>query len=199
MSDARLKTKIRNLVKNSLGESGFKLLKPRIVERDVDGMKQGVEFQPGTGHLRGRYTLNVYWRFNYLPKDHLAFDSSRRIGELTADRDTWFSRESDGLDADFDRVVGLFETVIIPYLDRYSSLEMLIDAYLNGAITKAQAFGHDPGWQCFNAGFSLAALNKTTRAVAELKELIERHSSDDRDWVLERKIRARDMLAQLRS
>ena len=58
MSDAKLKTRIKNLVKNSLSEIGFGLIKPRIIEREVDGLIQGVEFQPGTGHLSGKYTFN---------------------------------------------------------------------------------------------------------------------------------------------
>ena len=199
MSIAKLKTRIKNLVKKSLFVLGFKLIKPRILEREIGGLKQGVEFQPGTGHLDGQYTLNVYWRFNYIPKDYISFDANRRIGELMSKKDTWFSHGEDKLETDFAEVTRIFDEIIIPYFEEYSSLEKLVDNYSTGKISKQHAFGLDHGWQCFNAGFTYAALNNKDKAIKELNELINKHSIEDYDWVKERKILAQQKLSELKS
>lgn len=199
MSDAKLKTRIKNLVKDTLFEYGFSLVKPRLIERQVDGLIQGVDFQPGSGHLSGKYTLNVYWRFDYIEKDHISFDANRRIGDLANTNDLWLSREAENLESDFEKVKSYFYETILPYFEKYSSIQRLVEAYDRGEISKQHAFGTDLGWQCFNSGFSYAAINNKNLAIIELREVINKHSSNPYDWVQKRKKIAHNKLTELES
>ena len=115
------------------------------------------------------------------------------------EKDTWFSRENEQLDIDFEKVRNIFRDIIIPFFEKYSSLGKLVDNYSSGSISKQNAFGLDVGWQCFNAGFSYAALNKNDEAMRELKELIREHSEEEYDWVQERKNYAQKKLSELES
>lgn len=97
MSNAKLKTKIRQLFNAHLESMGFLLERARIPERKLLGLRQGIEFQPGTGHLEGKYALNVYWSFMHSLDEGISMSAVKRIGHLTRGPDRWFSRELDSL------------------------------------------------------------------------------------------------------
>jgi tetratricopeptide (TPR) repeat protein len=186
MSNAKLKTQIKRLVKEQLSQEGFSLSRLRIPERTTAELRQGIEFQPGTGHLSGQYTLNVYWSFRFFENDG-AMDGCRRIGDLLGCGDTWFSREDDKLDSEFVKVTQLIMDHAVPYLNAHNTIQKIIAAHENEDLSTAEAFGEDVGWQQFNLGFCYDHLGQNEEALAHLSRVIEEHSDEDYEWVQERK------------
>jgi hypothetical protein len=199
MSDSGLKTKIRRLVRDHLASEGFTLLRPRVPERLLVGLRQSLEFQPGISHLAGRFTINVRWTFTLAAPYEGAAHGRRRIGELAGGADTWFSREPAQLDEDFARATALILHVALPYLNRYASVESITSSYERGELTAKHAFGPDRGWQLFHLGFCYAFLGRTTAAVTSFQSLIQDHSSGPWDWMQERKTDAEQKVALLAS
>ncbi|WP_375748581.1 DUF4304 domain-containing protein [Vibrio sp. HN007] len=198
MTKSKLKTRIKNFVKNELSDYGFSLVVPMTAERTVDGMIQGINFQSGTSYLTGKYTMNIYWRFKYFEKDYISLDGTRRIGELIDGKDLWLTFEGELLEEDFQKAKELVLKGAIPYLEEYASLRKLLESVENGNISKSNAFGVDVGWQCFNAGFSYAAIGQAREALQELIELVEFHSDRPVDWVQERKAVAQNKINELK-
>lgn len=197
MSKSKLKTRIKRFVKSELCDYGFSLVKPTTIERSVDGMIQGINFQSGTSYLTGKYTMNIYWRFNYHERDYIAFDGCQRIGQLTEGKDLWLTFEGELFEDDFLKAKGLILEKAIPYLDENSSLSKLLDGIEIGRITKSDAFGPDVGWQYFNAGFSFAAVGRKNEALRELEELVASHSQSPLSFVQDRKKLAQNQMIEL--
>jgi hypothetical protein len=122
MSNATLKARIQRLLKEHLAVHGFELQKPRIVQRRIDHLRQGIEFQPGTGHLAGKYSVNVYWSFTHALDEEGTMAVCKRIGELSGSGDRWFSRADSDFDTDFAVVERLVVEVALPYLARYDTV-----------------------------------------------------------------------------
>ncbi len=187
MSDARLKTRIRQLFKEHLEPKGFLLTKKRIPERFLPGLRQGIEFQPGYGHLEGRYTLNIFWSFLTTLDDGNKWDGSRRIGELLGCGDVWFSREESELERDFAVVSDHVRRVVLPYLDKYSSIVRILEEVGQQFMLPSHAFGLDPGWQCFNKAYCRAFVGETERAIDLYRRVVVEYSNGPYEWVHERK------------
>jgi hypothetical protein len=128
MSDTALKARIRRLLKEHLALHGFELQKPRIVQRRIDHLRQGIEFQPGTGHLAGKYAVNVYWSFTHALDEEGTMAVCKRIGELSGSGDNWFSRADSDLDTDFAVVEQLVREFALPYLTRYDTIAKIVVA-----------------------------------------------------------------------
>ena len=197
MSDARLKTKIRNLVRENLASLGFILARPRMPQRQCPGLRQSLEFQPGTGHLAGSYTINVCWSFLIAPRDWEALDGYRRIGELAGQGDTWYSREPNRFEEDFARATTLVLNVAVPYLERYSNVNAIVTAYEEGTLSRSHAFGPDRGWQSFNLGYCYSYLGRTAPAISNLRAVIEEHSSEPYDFIQVRTHLAKEEILSL--
>lgn len=194
MTKSKLKTRIKNFTKNDLSQHGFSLNTPTTIERKVPGFIQGISFQLGTSYLKGKYTLNIYHRFEYHKRDYIAFDGSIRIGQLMGEGDKWFTFEGEQLESELLLVKNEIYNVVLPYHDKFSSLEKLIHSYENNEISKRRAFGEDVGWQSFNAGFSYAALGRKKEAILELNDVIHNHSSKPVEFIQQRKIYAEKKL-----
>lgn len=198
MSDALLKKKIRLFFREQLEPKGFVLKKLRMPERHLKGLRQSLEFQPGDRSLSGKFTVNVCWTFMFPTPDEHAFHGCRRIGELAGRiKETWFSREPDKLDKDFDCVAQRILDFALPYLDLHNSVEAIMASYERGDITAIQAFGPDVGWQLFRIGFCYAQLGQPANAIPHLRLLVEKHSSYPYEWVKVRRARVEEELARL--
>src|SRR3954454_21254415 len=168
MSDSRLKTKIRRFVQDHLASEGFILRKPRLAARHLTGLRQSLEFQPGTNHLAGQFTINVCWTFTLAAPHEGAFHARRRIGELAGGADIWYSGKPPQLEEDFARATALILRVALPYLQRHASVESIVASYEGGDISIKQAFGSDRGWQLFHLGFCYAFLGRSATALTSL-------------------------------
>ena len=197
MSAAKLKTRIKCLHSSVLAEKGFVLDRARIPERRLSGLRQGIEFQPGTGHLAGKFTLNVYWSFLDALDDGNAMSASKRVGDLAGGTDSWFSQEDDAIDSAFQAVERLMNQRILPYLDRYDTLSKIVDACSSGELSEIDAFGVDVGWRRFYQGFCHLQLGHTAVAVEHFVRVVDLHSSAPYEWVQRRKRSAVDYLRQL--
>jgi hypothetical protein len=182
-----LKTKIKNLVKENLSSYEFVLIKPRIIERKLTDFYQGLEFQPGTNSLGGKFTLNIYWRFDYIKRDYIAFDGNKRIGELAGQGDLWFSSLNEDIEISFAAVTKLIKDIVVPRFEKFNSIEKIVSAYEVGEISKKDAFGADIGWQAFNLGCSYLKIGKNDSARKELQEVIDKYSTRNIEWVQNRK------------
>jgi len=198
MSNAKLKTKIRQLFNAHLESMGFLLERARIPERKLLGLRQGIEFQPGTGHLEGKYALNVYWSFMHSLDEGISMSAVKRIGHLTGGPDRWFSRELDSLDTDFQFVEELVLGTALPYLVQHDSISKIISSYEAGTLSQTDAFGGDIGWRHFNLGFCYSSLCKTDAAIHHFNEVVTKYSDAPSAWAQHRKLSAYDYISQLR-
>lgn len=187
MSDAKLKTRIKRFFKEEMEPKGYILKKARMPERFLAGLRQGIEFQPGTGHLGGQYTLNVFWSFMHSLDEGIAMHGNRRIGELCGEKDTWYSREESKLESDFEIVKEKLTTLVLPYLDKYSSIEKIIADASSGDLEPSKTFGISPGWRHFNQGYCYAFLGDRINALDHYQQVIEKYSDEPYEWVKKRK------------
>ncbi|WAC43839.1 tetratricopeptide repeat protein [Pseudomonas sp. SL4(2022)] len=197
MSDARLKSRIKRIFKDEMESKGFVLKKPRIPERFLKGLRQGIEFQPGTGHLSGKYTLNVFWSFTHALDEGMSMHGTSRIGALTGGGDTWFSRQDENLESDFSAVSEIIKKVVLPYLDKYNSIESILAGVKSGELDTSRALGVDAGWREFNLGYCFASLGNKKEAVKHYSAVIEMHSTHTVEWVQNRKQAAVSEISRL--
>jgi hypothetical protein len=195
MSDSTLKTRIRDLLKEHLIAHGFALKKPRIVERQVDHLRQGIEFQPGTGHLDGKYTVNVYWSYTLSPiQDDYSMHASKRIGFFNAQQDIWFVREDAG---HFEQVKEVVLGRVLPYLESYNTINKIIIAVDQGLLRLEDAFPVDAGWREFYLGHCYLKLDDLDKAKNHFEAVIYQHSHYPQTWVAERKSICESALAKM--
>lgn len=199
VSDAKLKTKIKKFFKAHLEDKGFLLTKARLPERRLAGIRQGIEFQPGSGHLDRKFTLNVYWSYLRPHDNGIAMHACKRIGHLVGGQDTWFSREDDLLDNDFQIVEKLIVDTVFPYFERYSTIERILAAHQRGELSDQDAFGLDAGWRLFNQGYCHAFLGDKAKAIKYYSQVVEQHSDHPYEWVKERKAIAIEQIELLRT
>jgi len=196
--DAKLKAKIRDLYKAQLQPLGFNLKSARLPKRMLPGLRQGIEFQPGGGHLAGKYTLNIYWGFRHRLDEGYAFDGCVRPSDLIgSDQDVWYSREDEFLDIDFAAVEELVESLAIPYLVRHESVEKIVREFDAGRLSRVHGFGVDVGWQEFNLGFCRAFVGDSAGAVRHYWSVVVNHSHEPLDFIQRRKRAALDEIERL--
>jgi hypothetical protein len=196
MSDAKLKTKIKGLFKAHLESQGFVLAKKRCPERMLQGLRQGIEFQPGSGFLDQKYTLNIYWSFPHLLDFGCTMDAKKRIAQLVEGiGNGWFSRADADIDTDFQGVERLVVDVVLPYLAKYDTIEKIVHGYESGALSLGDAFGD--GWGPFNIGYCYAYLGNKPEAIKHYQEIVSKYSTEPYDWVQERKRVASEEIARL--
>ena len=185
MSDANLKKWIRQFLRDELNAHGFELSKPRLIQRYLDGLRQGMEFQPGTGHLAGKYTINVFWSYAISPiNSTVAMHAVRRIGEFAGEVNTWYDREDL---SQFELVKDLILTDALPYLDRFSSIRRILQAIEDGVIARESAFPTDPGWRDFYLGYCYLHVGNVAQARTCLERVVHGQSTATHEWVLERR------------
>lgn len=185
MTDANLKKWIRQFVREELTAQGFDLSKPRIIQRHVEGLRQGMEFQPGNGHLAGKYTVNVFWSYTISPiGDTVSMHAVRRIGDFTGEGNAWYDRDDQ---SQFEKVKNLISTDVLPYLDRFSSIHRILEAVQDGLIASELAFPIDPGWRDFYLGYCHLHVSNVARARVCLERVVRVHSTATHGWVLERR------------
>ncbi len=160
---------IKALIKSKLAILGFGAIGSSTVERDIDGLLQGLNFQSGNGWLASKFTVNVYWRFE--KKENMTFDGGKRIGFLCNGSDMWFSKDAENIESEFHALEHAIDKYVIPYLEQYNSLEKLISSYNDGTLSRAEAFGADPGWQLYNLGLAYLNIGEYTDALREFTEL----------------------------
>jgi hypothetical protein len=197
MSDTKLKTRIKRLFKAYLEPQGFVLARARIPERKLQGLRQGIEFQPGTGHLDKKFTLNVYWSFTHSLDAGVAMHANKRIGDLAGVGDKWFSRSDSELDADFLIAEKLLIEVGLPYLARYDTIAKIVDACESGLLSSTDAFGIDEAWRHFNFGYCQSFLGNNAQSIEHYREVVSKHSERPYAWVQERKRVANEQLRNL--
>jgi hypothetical protein len=196
VSASHLKTRVKRLARE-FAASNFTLKLGRILERDSPGLRQGLEFQPGTRRLADRFTVNVFWTFTIADPDASGFAGARRIGDFVAGTDMWFSSEPAQIDSDFAKVRDLLERYALPYLDEFSSVKAIVSGYERGHISCRDAFGADRGWQRFNLGFCYSFLGRSAPAITNLRAVVEEYSAEPWEWVQSRKARAEAEIARL--
>jgi hypothetical protein len=199
LSDAKLKAKIKKLFKEYLEPIGFTLNRARIPERKLIGMRQGIEFQPGTGYLNGKYILNVYWSYTHNLDQGYEFSASKRFGRCLTSQDNWFSHEEADLETEFELAEELVVKTIIPYLENYNTISKIIEFNTNGEITDTEAFGLDAGWRHYNQGFCHFMVNDKDKATYHFNEVISKHSDHPYEWVQKRKLSAIEMIALIQT
>lgn len=185
MSDANLKKWIRQFLRDELAAHGFELLKPRLIQRHLDGLRQGMEFQPGTGHLAGKYTINVFWSYGISPiNDTVSMHAVRRIGDFVGEMNTWYDREDL---SQFDAIKDLILSKVLPYLDSFSSIRQILQAVEGGVIANESAFPIDPGWRDFYLGYCYLHVGNVAQAKTCLERVVYCHSTATHGWALERR------------
>lgn len=199
MSDKALKAKIKELFIDELAPRGFMLKKKRMPERILPELCQGLEFQPGNGWLDRKYTVNVFWNFTIFPFSLNRFDAERRIGELTGQGDTWFSREEGELERDFKEVRSAIINQALPYLEKYNTIDKIITANEAGELRDDDAFGLFPCQREFIQGCCYNYLGRHTKAVKCFREVIDNYSSETCEWVKERKKLAEMEISRIES
>lgn len=199
MSDAKLKTKIKKLFREQLEPIGFTLNRARIPERKLIGIRQGIEFQPGTGHLNGKYILNVYWSYTHDLDEGFEFSALKRFGRHSTSQDNWFSREEADLEAEFEIVEALIVKTIIPYLENYNTISKIIESNGNGKLSDTEAFGLDVGWRHYNQGFCHLMVNDKDNAIFHFNEVISKHSNYPYEWVRKRKSSTIEMITRIQT
>ena len=183
MSDAKLKTRIKRTFKAHLEPLGFSLASARHPQRRLEGLRQGIDFQPGTGHLDRRYTMNVYWSFTHPLDQGVSMDPCKRIGHLAGGVDRWFSREDAELEADYEAAEDLLLNVALPHLTRHDSIARIVAAAESGALSAADAYGQSVCWRAFNSAFCYAWLGQVAEAIRRYRTVVTEHSSDPYPWV----------------
>ncbi|MDR6388411.1 hypothetical protein [Paraburkholderia phenoliruptrix] len=185
MTDASLKKLIRQFAREKLIDHGFELSKPRLIQRHVEGLRQGMEFQPGNGHLAGKYTVNVFWSSTVSPiSDTASMHAVKRMGDLTGEGNAWYDRDDE---SQFKEVEDLICTNVLPYLNRFSSIHRILQAVEDGLATCELAFPIDPGWREFHLGYCYLYVGDVARARARLERVIHVHSGASNEWVRERR------------
>ncbi|UOB60543.1 hypothetical protein MRS60_31790 [Burkholderia pyrrocinia] len=185
MTDATLKKWIRHFVREELTSHGFELSKPRLIQRHVEGLRQGMEFQPGSGYLAGKYTINVFWSYTVSPiNDKVSMHAVRRIGDFTDEGNAWYDRNDQ---SQFEKVRNLISTDVLPYLNEFSSIQRILQAVHDGVIASELAFPIDPGWRDFYLGYCHLHVGNVARARACLERVVRIHSIATHGWVLERR------------
>lgn len=163
---------------------GFELKKPRLVERRIDHLRQGMEFLPGTGHLDGKYTVNVYWSYLLSPiQDDYSMHATKRIGFFDAGRDTWYGREDE---QDFEHVKTIILGKVVPYLESYNAIDKILTAIEEEKLRLEDAFPVDAGWREFYLGYCYLTLGDAGKARIHLEGVVKRHSDYPQAWVAER-------------
>ncbi|MFM0234348.1 hypothetical protein [Paraburkholderia sediminicola] len=185
MSDANLKKWIRQFLRDELAAHGFELSKPRLIQRHLDGLRQGMEFQPGTGHLAGKYTINVFWSYAISPiNSTIAMHAVRRVGDFAGEINVWYDREDL---SQFAAVTDLILTEVLPYLDSFSSIRRILQAIEGGLIASESAFPTDPGWRDFYLGYCYLHVGNVAQAKTCLERVVHGHSTATHGWILERR------------
>jgi hypothetical protein len=166
--------------KKSIAQVGRDLLEPAgfddrpnatTYERRADGLRQGIEFQPGTGTLKDRFTINVYWTFDGDP-DPDGFDFRERLGWFESGGDRWFSlADAERLTASMQSVAELLRAKVLPFLDRYRTSRAIVDAVDRNELDSPTAFGQDPGWRAWALARALAHAGERGRAIDALHDL----------------------------
>lgn len=201
MSDAKLKTRIKALFKAHLEPRGFTLESRRCPTRRLTGLHQGIEFQPGTGHLAGKFVMNAYWGFTDSLSDGSMAACTRFAHPEPEKRgaERWFSRS----EPDFDRDVALAERIVVeavvPFLDRHDSLAKIVAACASGTLSEAAAFGQDIEWRNYYQGYAHASLGNVDAAIRHFDAVVTLYSDHPHDHVQRRKAAAQAYLDQLRS
>lgn len=145
----------------------------RTFERLADGLRQGIELQPGTGNLKEQFTVNAYWAIHGIDKD--AFSFVQRLGRFVGDGDLWFPKDEAHLDQAFLEVGQLLGEKVLPFLEKYRSVRAIIADVNAGNLSAARAFGQDPGSRAFAQGLAHLHLDQkdnVQEAIGQLKLLI---------------------------
>jgi len=187
MSDSKLKTHIKRFYRNQMEPKGYVLKKARLPERFLDGLRQGIEFQPGSGHLAGQFTLNIFWSFTHPLDDGSSMSGAWRIGQILGQGDTWYPCEGDVLNAGFSAVSTALVNSALPFLDAYSTIQKIVEDTNSGKLDSGKAFGLDPGWNSFNQGYCHRFLGNRQEAIKHFQDVVEKHSDRPYDWVAQRR------------
>src|SRR5438876_12097692 len=115
MSIPALKAKVRTLAQE-LASRGFEYGGPYLTKRQRRKLVQFIELQPGQGHLAGRYTSNIAWRFEFEGIGETGFHHSIRLGRLLGASDAWFPHEpAQALEESYERVRRALEVYAVPF------------------------------------------------------------------------------------
>lgn len=196
MSTAVLKKKIKEFGGRVLLPRGFLQTRTWDFEKEYPGLIHGVDFVNGQRGLQGCFTVNLYWRFT-----HSEYNSEgvmhyyQRVGEfLTSGGDQWFAIDDDH---SYKRIERIFIEFVEPFYKEHESIEAIIRSYEMGRHAPNLLFGIDIGWQTYNIGFCYKWLGQNDKAMSFLKEVIEKYSSYDYDWVQRRKQIAMKAIASI--
>jgi tetratricopeptide (TPR) repeat protein len=199
MKNTKLASKIKRTFKTLLEPIGFTPSGSRIYVRNLNGLRQGVEFQPGRGHLDGQFTVNVFWSYTHQLDDKVSMDATKRIGQIAGLGDKWFSSADGELDASFSAIENLIMVYALPYLARYDEIHKILDAYQLGAISEHEAFGDDAGWRNFNLGYCFYTIGNYGEAMRHYQLVISNHSNDPYDWVKDRAHAANEQIQRIQA
>lgn len=199
MSIAKLKTRIKNFNNKVLVDFGFNVYKPTVLERQLNGFIQGIEFQTGDGRLTDKFTVNIYWKFTIV-SDKGSLSGCQRLENLSPEnKDLWFKYKDCDIDEEFTRCKELIMQFAIPHLEKYKSIENIVEAYEAEALKPYEAFSEDKGWLTFDLASCYYFLNQYDKALDRFKEVIEYHSWPPLDFMVTRKEESEMMIKKINS
>jgi hypothetical protein len=183
-----LERKIAELGQGLLTRSGFHQKGPLNFERELSGLVQGIEFLPGSGNRRGLFTVNLYWRFTHSPiANEDAMDFWQRLGVFLGGADEWYGTSREQLDEVMPRLGTVFLDRVLPFFDRFQSVQDVLSAYEAGDVAESMLFGVDAGWREYNIGFTYLMAGRLEKAAEHLRIVLDRYSTAPTDWVQERR------------
>jgi len=175
-----------------LANKGFTQVTPWAFEKPLEGLCQGLGFVKGTRARDGAFTVDVYWRYtNSKRKTPWAMDCHRRINDFTSGGGGWFLIEDE---RSYVRVADVFLNSVEPFLKAHESITCIIRSFEAGLYEEQVLFGPDAGWRQFNIGFCYLSLGNKVRAIDCLNMVVEKYSTENYDWVQERKLIALEEL-----
>lgn len=190
------KSRIKQFGKQYLASKGFAQVTPWAFEKPLDGLCHGLGFVKGSRGRDGAFSVDVYWRFTNSKRNApWAMDCHRRINDFVPGMDGWFLIEDEG---SYTTVANIFLTIIEPFLKEHESVASIIHSLETGQYEERVLFGPDAGWRQFNIGFCYLSLGNKAKAIDCLNAVVEKYSSENYDWVQERRLIAMEGIERAR-
>lgn len=182
-----------------LEASGFEQVSTYCVERPLEHLAQGIEFQPGTGVKKGQFTVNLYWRYTNSPivKEE-AMHFSERLGRFLGGGDEWYDGSSvKAARSSAELACKVIEDRVLTFFDRFRDVREIIEAFEQGELEPHVLFGPDRGWQAYHRGYCYLSLGQLDKARESLFQVVRDFSDPDLGWIRDRRLAAQTTLDSL--
>ncbi len=194
VSGDALETLIKGWTTRAVAPLGFAQVRPRMVQRWVDGLVQGVEFLPPR---HDRLAARAFWtlRPDGDRSSATSYAGTRTLSDLGSPPGIVIPATP--LEEGFSLLTRELEDHVVPWLTRYAGIPALLAGLDRGELEPRQTLGADPGWQAFHHGACLRYVGRQAEARARFAEVVEQHSDRPYPWVQERRAAAERHIAEL--